>query len=123
MVYYGTENTELIVFHGAGDPNDTHFIGMIKHADSRSFSVRSCCDSDWCYEFHMNNNSDYERVKFNIMETAFDCEDMDELLDALSEIFEDGFANILISNDCDCDGNCGDECQCHTKENNITYLN
>ena len=129
MVYYGTENTELLVFHSAGNPDDMHFIGMIKHADDMAFSVRSCCNSDWYYEFGMENSADYERVKFNIMEAIFGCDDVEELLDTLSEIFEDGFSDILIKDgcscggNCDCDGNCGDECKCRTHENNITYLN
>jgi hypothetical protein len=109
MVYYGTDISEHIVFHAAGASDDKHFIVMTKHSDVPAFTIGCCCDHEWRYDFWMNNNSDYERVKFNIMETIFECEDMDALLVVLSEIFEDGFSDILIKdNECDCDCNCKD---------------
>ena len=112
MVYYGIDTTEYIVFHAAGASDDKHFIAMTKHADMPIFTVNCCCNPEWHYNFWMDNNSDYDRVKFNIMETIFECEDMDALLVVLSEIFEDGFSDILVEEDeCDCDGNC-ENCNC-----------
>ena len=109
MVYYGTENTELIIFHGAGNPDDIHFIGMTKSCDVPTFSVKSCCDNDWGYEFYMDNNSDYERVKMTIMDAAFEAENMEELMKTLSEVFEDGFGSILVGeeeHECKCGNHC-----------------
>ena len=110
MVYCGTNMIESIVFHTAGDSDNQHCITMTKHADRPVFTVRCCCDLEWHYDFWMENNSDYERVKFNIMEAIFECEDIEALLVVLSEIFEDGFADILIEKD-KCDGNC-ENCSC-----------
>ena len=116
MVYCGTDIIESIVVHPAGNSEDKHVIGLVKHADDPVFSVECCCNSEWRYEFYMNGNADYERVKFNIMESIFECENMDELLAELSEVFEDGLADILIRNEdehkCNCDGSCED---CHCK--------
>jgi hypothetical protein len=111
MVYYGTETTEYIVIHEAGEHDKKHYIGMTKHADMSMFTVRCDC-SDWRYDFMMENNSDYDRIKFNIMEAIFECEDVDALLVVLSEVFEDGFGDILIEeNECNCDGSC-ENCNC-----------
>ena len=104
MVYYGTDVVEYIVFHTAGNSEDKHLIGMAKSADSQTFTVDCCCDSEWRYSFRMENNSDYERIKFNIMQTVFECETMEELLSKLSELFKDGFEELLIKDECD--GNC-----------------
>lgn len=111
MVYYGTDIVEYIVFNTAGDPENKHLIGMTKHSDAPVFTVDCCCDSEWRYDFWMENNSDYERVKFNIMDAIFECEDVDSLMRVLSEVFEDGFSDILVKDECDCDGSC-EVCKC-----------
>lgn len=117
MVYNGTNNSELIIFHEAGDSDDKHFIELNKPIDGPTFSVSCCCDRDWHYEFYLRSNSDYERIKFLIMDTMWRSETVEELLDTLSEIFEDGFSSILIKDKCDCDGNC--DC----RENNKHFVN
>ena len=101
MVYYGTLVDEKIAFHYVGDFENMHYINMAKSIDEPVFYVSCCCDLDWIYEFKMKNNSDYERVKYCIMETIFECEDMDELLDVLGERLSDGFHCLLIDNECD----------------------
>ena len=111
MVYIGTYTTEVIAFHVAGNYEDPHYIELQKHCELSTFRATCCCDEKWVYEFDMSNPSNYELVKFNIMETIFRCEDMDELLTALSRVFEEGFANILIKNGHNCDGNC-ENCTC-----------
>ena len=97
MVYCGTSYTETIFVHNDGDPTDTHYIEMSKSAKDSKFIVTCCCYDDWGYEFSMANPSDYDRVKFCIMEAMFECETMDELIEQLGEIFEDGFDDILIT--------------------------
>lgn len=113
MVYHGTSVSESIQFHLIGQPNQIHWIEMTKCANKPTFIVTCCCDMNWGYEFYMENNSDYERVKMVIMESIMNCEDIDELMDELSEIFEDGFDGILVEDDCDCgcDFDC-DNCEC-----------
>ena len=96
MVYYGTIVSEMIAVHPAGESSNLHYIKLTKSHDEPLFWVSCCCNEDWCYEFALESHSDYERVKFNIMEAMFECEDVDELLTCLGEIFEDGFADILI---------------------------
>lgn len=106
MVYCGTGNVERIFVHPMNNLNESHYIDIVTNKDDPTFFVTCCCDEDWVYEFEYNK-SDYERVKFNIMEMIFECDTMDELLDALSEVFEDGFEII----DDECDGDC-QHCEC-----------
>lgn len=109
MVYSGTYAIEAIEFSYVSNPAEKHHIELIKFADTPTFGVSSCCGGDWYYEFLMEGNSDYERVKMAIMDTIFECETVEELLDELSGLFEDGFSDILIEDDdCDeCNGCCG----------------
>ena len=115
MMYRGSSFVERIAFCPDGDPKSTHFIEMCK--GDGMFMVDFCCDPDWGYAFYMDSQSDYERVKFNIMESIFECESIEELLNTLSDIFEDGFADILIEEECD-----GDCENCERREDN-EYLN
>lgn len=114
MIYQGTDVVEIIAINPMNDMNETHYINMVKSGTGPVFYVTCCCNSDWYYEFVMENNSDYEIVKFNIMETIFECDTMNELLCALSKVFEEGFGDILIEDKCECacdePGEC--ECQC-----------
>ena len=104
MIYKGTYDVEIIEVTPMDDLSEAHYIQMQKSRDDATFSVTCCCDEDWCYEFEYNK-SDYERVKFNVMECIFECETMDELLDTLSEVFEDGF-EPLDRDVVECDGDC-----------------
>ena len=111
MVYHGSDLVEIIQVHPMDDLKATHYINLVKSADTPTFYVTCCCDDEWGYEFYLENNADYERVKFNIMEAIFECEDVVELLDELRDMFEDNFADILIGDVCD------DDCE------NNEYLN
>ena len=110
MVYYGTDVVEVIRFNPMNNLNETHYISMTKSADDVTFRVETCCDPNWCYEFYLLNNSDYERVKFNIMNAVFECDTVGQLIVTLEEIFEDGFEDILVK-EC-CDECCCGECEC-----------
>lgn len=116
MVYHGTYSKEIIAVRPMDWLNETHFIELVRSADEPTFWVTCCCDEDWFYEFYLESNSDYERVKFNIMEQIFKCDTMDELLGTLSEIFEDGFESILVEHECDATCDCENSCNhCNCK--------
>lgn len=104
MVFRGSSNIESIFFHPAGNNEETHWIDLTITPDESTFMVTCCCGDNWKYEF-IYTKSDYERIKYNIMEVVFEAEDVEQVMEMLSEIFEDGFANILVDNH-DCDGDC-----------------
>ena len=103
MVYHGTEVSERIMVHPFDGLQETHYIEMTKSADENVFTVTSCCGNDWEHEFYMGNISDYERVKFGIMNCIDECDTMEELLVVLDEMFHDEFGGILIVEECDRD--------------------
>lgn len=113
MVYDGTYETEIIMVHPMDDLDENHYIEIFKSPNEAYFYVTCCCDDDWMYEFEYNK-SDYERIKYNIMEAIFECDTMKELLDTLSEIFDDGFAPICEDDSCDEKCNCKN-CECFEK--------
>ena len=111
MILCGFGTLERILVHEANDMDTQHYIDLAMSKDNPTFMVTCCCDEDWFYEF-MYSKSDYERVKFAIMEFVFDCDTMEELIASLTELFEDGFEEIVINSsnaqdeDVECDGDC-----------------
>lgn len=105
MIYNGTAKAELIYFHRENDKEDVHFISMEIDSDEPVFYVRTCCNPDWEWKFYYNP-SNYEMVRHAIWDVCFDSEDMDEALWELDGYFEEIFDEIVIWDDCDCDGNC-----------------
>ena len=95
MVFRGSSNTETIFFHTAGDCDDVHWIDMTIYPGSSSFEVVCCCGEGWKYEFEYTK-SDYDRIKFLVMETIFTCETVEEVVETLTEVFDDGFSDIVI---------------------------
>ena len=109
MRYYGTCSVERIMMNPMDDLNSVHYIELEKAANGCMLLVTCCREDTWAYAFRLNNNSDYERIKYNIMNIMFECETMSELLEVLSDVFENGFEEMLIKDECD--GNC-DNCNC-----------
>ena len=105
MKYMGTNETEIIYF---GDEDDQHYIELIKASDEPIFYVRACCDPSWLYKFCYDVSS-YEMVKHTMVDTAFECDDMTELMDLLDDVFAENFDDIIVYDECD--GCCG-ECKC-----------
>ena len=110
MIYHGTGITEAIAFHPMGEPDNIHYFELTKLASEPVFVVRFCCDEEWRYAFVLEGNTIYEQVKGTIMDEIFEWDTIDELLDALGEIFEECFYESLLNADeCehdDCDGDC-----------------
>lgn len=109
MVYRGTSNTETIWFRQENDFKEMHYIELHKADDEPVFYVTSCCNEDWIWAFKLDNPSNYEMVKFTIMETAFGCCCINSLLDALDEIFAEELVDILVENENEC-GCCCENC-------------
>lgn len=112
MVYNGTNKTEVIWFSPENDLEEVHYIELIKSDDEPVFYVTACCNEDWMWAFYMDGVSNYEMVKYTIIDTAFGCVSMGELLDNLDEIFADEFEDILVEDEdeCECDGSCCEYC-------------
>ena len=106
MIYCQTINVERIAVHPMDDMGNTQYVELIKYGDIPMFAVYvDDGEEEWYWEFEMSTPSDYERVKMNIFDAIFECDTMLELAEALDDIFEDGFATILIDDECaNCNG-------------------
>lgn len=120
MIFCGNGTMERLFVHPMDDINEQHYIDLTMSKDDASFLVSCCCDDEWFYEFEYNK-SDYERIKFNIMETIFESDTMEELIDVLDDIFLDGFGELIVECSADdyCDGECCADCDGCPRE----YLN
>ena len=108
MKYIGTYETETILL---GDEDDQHYIELIKSCDEPIFYVRACCDPSWIYKFCYDVSS-YSMIKHTIVDAAFECDDMTELMDLLDDMFTENFDDIIVYDECrDCSECCG-QCKC-----------
>ena len=105
MIYCQTINEEHIAVHPMDNMKNTQFIYLTKCGNEPMFlvSMNDCEGDEWYWEFDMTCPSDYERVKLNIFNAIFECDTMVELAYTLDEIFKDGFEDILIQEECECD--------------------
>lgn len=108
MIYHGTANTETIFVGQEDDLEDIHYIELIKECDEPIFAVTACCNSDWLWRFYMDGESSYEMIKHTIMDAAFECDNIIELMDWLDEIFVKDFDDIIVygkvmHDDCCCE--------------------
>jgi len=109
MFYVGTNMTETI-WLGTDDLKNVNCIELTKVDDESIFYVTASCNEDWVWAFWMDGLSNYEMIKYTIMDTAFECHNMNELMDTLDEIFAEDFADILADEDEDCDEDCCEKC-------------
>ena len=101
MEVAGIRNYEVILVDD-GEEVISRYIGMTMLDDKPMFRVE--CDEyepGWEYMFAYSKNN-YENIKHVIVDAIYECDDMDEVLDVLSDIFESEFCDILM----DCDGDC-----------------
>lgn len=107
MIYCGTVNTEEII----AELDDGRYadVELIKSCERQSFVVRSNSCEDWMWEFWMDDPSVYEMARHAIINAVFECDDMDELIETLDEIFEEDFSEFVVDEE-ECDGDC-DHCE------------
>ena len=110
MIFCGNYEVENLVVHPNNNLNETHYIEITKDKDAPIFSVTYCCDDEWIWEF-MYSNTNYEVVKYLIMDSIVVCNTMEELIDMLDEVFEEECYHMIcegVECECDCDC-CGEE--------------
>ena len=107
MFYVGTNMTETI-WLSTDDCKNVNCIELTKVDDESIFYVTASCNEDWVWSFWMDGLSNYEMIKYTIMDAAFECHNINELIDALDEIFADDFADIVVDED---EEHNGDNCE------------
>ena len=88
MILCGLYESERIIIHPYHNLEESHWVDIIKDKDEPVFYVTCCCNEDWEWEFDYSKTN-YERIKHIILDCIFECNDMEALMDALDEIFEE----------------------------------
>lgn len=112
MLYKGTTIMEHICVATEQDVHHEYCISMMKADSENAFYVTTDYDDDWFWEFYLDGATNYEMVKHMIVDVVFDCDNMDEVIETLDDVFEDIFKDIVVEYECECDGNCGEDCKC-----------
>lgn len=109
MIFCGNVSSERLVVHPNDDPHSSHYIDITMEKNLPVFNVTCCCDEDWEWRFWYDKTS-YDIVKHLIMDCIIECDTMEDLIDALDEVFETECADILFWEDeleyDGCDGDC-----------------
>ena len=113
MTYCSTGSLERLFVHENDNLEERHWVDIAMSNDSPTFAVTCCCDDEWIWEFWYDKTS-YDLIKHVIMDCIFDAEDMDDLIDAMDEMFDEHFSDIVVDvaelqedeMEFECDGDC-----------------
>lgn len=113
MMLCGIYESEKIMVHPNDAPHTSHYVEITKDKDNPMFYVTSCCDEEWNWTF-VYSKTNYELVKYTIMDLVMLCDTMDELIDALNDVFEEEFTEMTFNEaelqeeevEWECDGDC-----------------
>ena len=95
MIFYSVENLERLYAHPSANLDERHWVDITMRGDVPTFAVTCCCDDEWVWEFWYSKRN-YELVKHVIMGCMFECDDMDELINAMDDVFEECFYDIVV---------------------------
>ena len=102
MIYDGTIEIEAMMAHPEDNPDAVYSVKMRKSAEENIFYVYSDYDEDFEYAFWLDGTTNYEVVKFTIMDTLISFASWDEALQVLENDFMTSLRQILVQ----CDGDC-----------------
>lgn len=112
MIFCGNVNVERLVVHPNNNPEVSYFIDITMDKNMPVFYVTSSHDTEWIWSFWYNK-TDYEVVKYFIMERIIGCDTITDLIDALDIVFGEDCAEMLFFED-ELNGEC--ECDCENCE-------
>lgn len=117
MIFCGNVSCERLVVHPNDNPHSSHWIDIVMEKNLPVFNVTCCCDEAWVWRFWYDKTG-YEIVKHLIMDCITECDTMEDLIDALDEVFEENCEDMVFNkceleydeDDIECDGDC-DNCE------------
>lgn len=96
MQISGISETQIIHLRSETGHRETYEINIIMDPVDPVFFVYSYANEEWIWEFKYTNKTDYERVKQCIIDMVYGCENIDELMYALNDVFMEYFSDMLI---------------------------
>ena len=111
MIFCSNEQIEVLYVHENDNTDETHWIDITTSDDGMVFTVECCCDDEWSWDF-VYNRTNYELIKYLIMDCIAECNTMQELILALNEVFETSCEDMVVhetelkEDEFECDGDC-----------------
>lgn len=111
MTICKTLNVERIMVHPNDTPHESHYIDIIMDGHNPVFYVNTCCDEEWEWTFWYSKTN-YDIIKYAIMDCIAECGTMEELIYALDATFDEECREMtfneaeLQEDELECDGNC-----------------
>lgn len=115
MIFCGNTSLERLMVNPNDDPHSSHYIDITMDTGMPVFYVTCCCDTDWEWGFWYSKTN-YESIKYIIMDSILGCATMDELIDRLDKFFEEDCEYMIFDedefevkdeeNDWDCNKDC-----------------
>lgn len=96
MIFCGIVATEQIDLHPNDDLDKLYSIGITMDKHEPKFYIWCDYSKQWFWEFWYLSRTSYEKIKQCIIDVAFECSDIMETLDALTEVFLEYFDDILV---------------------------
>ena len=114
MIFCGIVETEQIDLHPDNDLDKLYSISLTMDKHEPKFYVWSDYNKQWFWEFWYLSKTNYEKIKYCIIDVASECNDIAETLNALTQVFFEYFDDVLVSEE--------DMCQ-YENENCSSLLN
>ena len=87
MIFCGNISLERLMVNPNDDPHSSHYIDITMDTGMPVFYVTCCCDTDWEWGFWYSKTN-YESIKYIIMDSILGCATMDELIDRLDKFYK-----------------------------------
>ena len=108
MIYHGTSQIDRIYVKEEGNEPVIHWFDLMLDDEKPVFTLTSCCNEEWIWKFYYTKTN-YDIVKYLVMESSVNCEDIYEITEELDEIFCEEYEDIVYWEDEEefvCNGDC-----------------
>ena len=107
MIFCGITKAEQIYLQADDDLDKIYVIELLRDGYEPKFTAWSDYDKDWTWDFWYTSETDYERVKWAILDMIDEYNSIPAVLIALNDAFLEYFVDMLVDNkkECECYSN------------------
>ncbi len=91
MIYKRSQFIESLEFQEVDSEKESSF-EMFMTDDGKELMIVSAFNEDWAYTIPLEEPSDYDRVRFNVMQAALEADTLVEAQTMLTSVLEEGFS-------------------------------
>lgn len=97
MIFCGVYESEILDFHPEDNLNELWSIELTTDKHEPIFYVIGHDgENEWIWEFWYASRTAYEKVKWCIIDVAYEIENISDLMHVLDEIFLEHFRELLV---------------------------